>query len=92
MAKKQRNSFTFYSSFEDAIATIEESDVQTKMEMYRAICRYALYHEEPRLKGIAKLAWQLIKPTLDKQWAQYINGCKGGAPVGNQNARKNGTS
>lgn len=93
--KEQRESFIFYASFEEAINEIEDSDKETKLAIYRAIVRYSLYREQPKLKGVANMAWKLICPMLDKQWTNYFNGCKGadfgkmgGAPKGNKNAAK----
>ncbi len=82
----QRESFVFYRSFKEAIDNAPKS---IKLTLYDAIIDYALYREEPNLDGIAKIAWVLIKPQLDANWIRYEKGCKGGAPKGNQNARKN---
>lgn len=81
----QRQSFTFYLSFEKAISKLEDSD---QLTIYRAIARYSLFGEEPtNLTGFAQLAWDLLEPTLKKSRANYINGTKGGAPKGNKNNR-----
>lgn len=88
MAKEQRNTFTFYASFEEAINDIEQSDKETQLMLYRAICRYGLYKEDPKLTGIAKIVWRIIEPILQKQWKLYYNGKNGGAPTGNTNASK----
>lgn len=54
------------------------------------INQYWTTGEEPSLpeKGEVTVAWRLIKPMLDAQRAASENGKKGGAPKGNQNARK----
>lgn len=84
MENNSRDSFVFYKSFQEAIDEAQESE---QLEIYRAISCYALYHKEPELTGLAKVAWLLIKPQLDANWKRYENGCKGGAPVGNTNNR-----
>jgi len=81
----KRDSFIFYKSFHEAIS---EAPSDEQLLIYRAIANYALYHEEPDLQGVAKLAWLLIKPQLDANWKRFKNGCNGGAPTGNSNAQK----
>ena len=57
--------------------------------MYKAITAYVFEGVEPELAtDYERLAWRLIRPQLDANLRRYINGCKGGAPKGNQNARK----
>ncbi|MBQ8865134.1 MAG: hypothetical protein IJ020_03225 [Bacteroidaceae bacterium] len=81
----QRQSFTFYLSFEKAISKLEDGD---QLTIYRAIARYSLFGEVPNnLTGFAQLAWDLLEPTLRKSRANYLNGKKGGAPKGNKNNR-----
>jgi len=89
---KQRDTFIFYRSFFEAI---EEVEAESQLPIYRAIAMYALDKKEPKLTGLAKVLWRLIRPQIDANWIRYENGCKGaehgfkgGAPVGNQNARK----
>lgn len=60
----------------------------TALEMYMD---YAFDGTEPELNGqplVMKLFWKAAKPLIDANNKNYINGCKGGAPTGNQNARK----
>lgn len=89
---KQRDSFIFYRSFFEAI---EEVEAESQLPIYRAIAMYALDKKEPKLTGLGKVLWRLIKPQIDANWQRFENGCKGGehgfkggAPMGNQNARK----
>ena len=57
--------------------------------MYRGIVNYALDGKEPVFENpLLKLAWTLIRPNLEKGLRNWKNGCNGGAPAGNQNARK----
>ena len=89
---KQRDSFIFYRSFFEAI---EEVEAESQLPIYRAIAMYALDKKEPKLTGLAKVLLRLITPQIDANWQRFENGCKGGeygykggAPIGNQNARK----
>ncbi len=82
---EQRQSFTFYLSFEKAISKLEDTD---QLTIYRAIARYSLFGEEPKnLDGFAQLAWDLLEPTLKKSRTNFLNGRNGGAPIGNRNNR-----
>ena len=85
----ERNSFTFYLSFEKAIEHLSDAD---QLLLYRAISRFSLFGEEPTLSGFAAMGWELIKPILVKSRTQSINGskAKGVAKptmVGNTNAK-----
>ena len=83
----RRDAFIFYRSFYDAISRCP-ADLQSAL--YRAVASYALDCIEPDFSDnqMAAAIWTLIKPQLDANRKRYLNGCKGGAPSGNQNARK----
>lgn len=82
-----REAVTFYRSFHEAIQ--EEEDPMKRLQAYEAILNYALYGMEPEeIKGIAKAAFIVAKPVIDSSNKACENGKKGGAPKGNQNARK----
>ena len=52
---------------------------------------YAFDGIEPDLTGqplVMKLFWKAAKPLIDANNKNYVNGCKGGAPIGNSNAKK----
>lgn len=89
---QERKGFMCYRSFRDAI---KELPIEERLEVYEAIVDYALDKIEPetaKMSGAVRMAWKLIKPTLEADWTRWQNGCKGGAPSesmrGNQNARK----
>ena len=69
-----RESFIFYASFYDAI---KELPNELRLEIFDAVCAYALSGEEPALTGVAKAIFTLIKPPLAASAARYENGCKG---------------
>lgn len=92
MGRNSRDTFIFYRSFHEAISDLNDGD---KLLIYEAIIRYALDRVDPGLTGFPGTVFKLIRPQLDANWKRYENGCKGaeygvegGAPQGNQNARK----
>lgn len=92
-SQDERQSFTFYLSFEKGIQALKNAD---QLLVYRAISRYSLFGEKPALRGFALMVWELILPTLEKSRKGFENGKLGaefgklgGAPKGNKNACKN---
>ena len=92
MSNQERESFVFYRSFFDQLEELSAADA---FPLYRAIARYGLLHEEPDLKGIQKVVFIGVRAQLEANWKRWENGIKGagfgklgGAPKGNQNARK----
>jgi hypothetical protein len=81
-----RDGFVFYRSFYEAINELPDENFK---KVVCAICRYALYGDEPlELSMIEKSLFLLIKPQIDANERRRQNGCKGGAPRGNQNAQQ----
>lgn len=76
-----RDSFVFYRSFYEAI---KNQDDKTISNLFKAICEYALNHNEIELNGIEDLAFQLIKPQLEANFKKALNGYKGGIAKGKQ--------
>ena len=91
MSEKQplRQSYTFYLSFEEGLQHLDDHD---ELIMRRALSRYALYGEMPDLPGYLMLGFTSWKANVDssneRREASAANGKRGGAPKGNQNARK----
>ena len=81
-----KNSFIFYRSFSECLKSLPDKE---RLILYNSIIDYALDEIEPNLDGCLKGMFALIKPQLDANIRRWKNGCKGGAPVGNQNATKN---
>ena len=79
------DSFIFYSSFYESIRELPK---EQQAELYEAIFAYAFDGVETAFTGVQKAIFSLILPQLKANRSMYINGCRGGAPVGNQNARK----
>lgn len=71
------DSYVFYRSFEESF---EDIDDMTELKVRRAISRYALYGEEPELKGIASAMFKLISPVIDASQKRRKNGNLGGRP------------
>jgi len=83
----ERKSFLFYGSYLDAVERLKDKDV--KLELMLAIAHYGLDRKVPKFSNdLAAMAWVFIEPLLDANYKNYINGSKGGAPTGNQNAKK----
>lgn len=83
-----RQGFTFFRSFRDAIKMTPPKD---QLVLYKAIADYALDRIEPdisRLSTAGRIYWTALRPNIDSGIVRYLNGCKGGAPKGNSNARK----
>lgn len=72
------DSFVFYRSFRDAI---EEMPDENKLATLLAICDYALYGVEPKLKdAMARAVFTVARPSIDSNNAKRIGGKKGGRP------------
>jgi hypothetical protein len=82
----ERESIVFYRSFYEAIAQLQ--DTKTKVEVYDAVFEYGLNGVETEITGIAGALFTAFKPQIDKNNKRYENSLKGGAPKGNQNAKK----
>ena len=81
----KRESFIFYKSFYESIKELDPLD---QVQIYDAIFKYQFEAEEIELEGICKSIFTLIIPQLEANNKRYLNGLKGGAPKGNQNATK----
>lgn len=76
----QRTQFTFYESFFKAISRIKKK--QDRADAYDMICAYALYQEEPNLdtaSDAVAIAFELLRPVLDKAKERAESGKKGGS-------------
>ena len=69
-----RDSFVFYKSF---LSAIDELTPDIQLEVYQAICHYAIDGIEPDIKGISFAIFSLIKPQIDANNKKYENGKKG---------------
>ena len=92
--KAERPYFTFFRSFYKAIDNLPE---QVQLSLYRAIVAYSLDFQEPDFSQLENTAfiqaiWEGFCPILRNGIQHYLNGAKGGAPEGNQNARKQPTN
>lgn len=71
----ERESFIFYRSFYEAIKCLP---AEVQVEIYPAICEYALFGRLPRnLSKVTKAVFALIKPNIDVNTARFENGKKG---------------
>lgn len=58
----ERNQFTFYRSYRDALRALNAKDFKA---VVLAICDYALDESEPCFSGVPHAVFTLIRPTLD---------------------------
>ena len=76
-----KDSFVFYASFYEAISALPGD---TRLEVYEAVCKYALLGELPELSPVAKAMFTVMRPVMDAASARYeasvANGKKGGRP------------
>lgn len=82
----ERESFIVYKSFYGLIKLLPEAD---RLRMFESIFEYGFTGIEPEIVGDTSQAiWAAIRPQLNANYKRWSNGIKGGAPKGNQNARK----
>lgn len=74
--------FVFYGSFMKAISTLPDDE---RLQAYDAICKYALYDEEPTCTGAALGMFYMAQPQIDANRRRRENGGKGGRPKANKN-------
>lgn len=75
-----RSQFTFYESFFKAVSRIKKA--QDRAAAYDMICAYALYQTEPDLDKApdsVAIAFDLLRPVLDKAKEKAESGKKGGS-------------
>ena len=69
--------FLFYGSFYDALRRLPTPELRD--QAYTAICRYALYGEEPgELEPMVEVIFVLARPQIDANTRRRVNGGKGG--------------
>ncbi len=88
--KAERPYFKFFRSFYKAIDNLPD---QVQLSLYRAIVSYSLDFQEPDFTQLDNAAfiqaiWEGFRPILRNGIKNYLNGANGGAPEGNQNAKK----
>lgn len=80
-----RDSVVLYRSIAEAIKEYPKSK---QLSALWAVIDYGLDGKEYEGDGLAKSAFLIAKPLIDVNNKRYENSKKGGAPRGNQNARK----
>ena len=88
-----KNSFVIYHNYRETLEDLTDEQVG---KLFRAIFDYEIDKKEPNFNGELKIAFRFIKKDLDINNDKYEsicernrkNGQKGGAPKGNQNAKK----
>lgn len=59
-----RKRFSFPKSYYEALRLLPKSQ---RLEVYEAVCAFALYGEQPQLKGRSAAAFTLIKPEIEAE-------------------------
>lgn len=72
----EREQFTFYRSFWEALKALPKKD---QLPFVMAVCSYAFGEENKTLTGQASAAFLLVKPILDKANKKAANGKLGGS-------------
>lgn len=88
-----KNSFVLYYNYREILTDFTDEQLG---KLFRALFDYEIDRTEPKFSGELKIAFGFIKKDLDINLVKYDNICKrnrengqnGGAPIGNQNARK----
>ena len=73
-----RDSFVFYRSFFESFSDLSKKD---KLQLFDALCNYALNDIEPELTGAPSAMFKLLKPQVDANNRRFENGKKGGRPT-----------
>ena len=81
----EKNSFVFYESYWKAVAALPKKQ---QLPLLAAIITKSLYDEDSVLDGVSEGMFSLILPQIQANNRRYENGKKGGAPTGNNNAKK----
>lgn len=80
------NGFTFYKNYYELIDNLSTEDKRLMLEV---IVDYIFRDVEPiGLEKMNLAIWNNLKMPLSKSKRQSLNGNKGGAPIGNNNAQK----
>ena len=83
-----RDSFIFYRSFYEAIKILDDRD---RLEIYDAICEYAMNGNDTQMEAVGRAIFALIKPQIDANNKRYGNGAKGGRPKTKAKPKQNQT-
>jgi hypothetical protein len=70
-----REYFVFNRNYYEVVKALDDKQ---RLEMYDAICEFALNQNESKIEGLANALFSLIKPDILKGLAKYNNGVKGG--------------
>ncbi len=86
----KKSNFVFLASYYTAIENLERAEA---LETLYAIVKYGVTGTIPKkMTNLTKSILDLVKPTINSSYNRYQacieNGKKGGAPRGNQNAKK----
>ena len=70
-----REYFVFHRNYYEIVKALDE---KARLDLYDAICEYALNQNESKIEGLPNVLFSLIKPDILKGLKKYENGIKGG--------------
>jgi hypothetical protein len=70
-----REYFVFQRNYYEIVKVLDEKQ---RLEIYDAICEFALNQNESKIEGLSNALFSLIKPDILKGLIKYKNGVKGG--------------
>ena len=76
---------TFFESYHEAAMMMADGD---RLAFYDAVMAYAFEGVEPELDGMVKMAWLLVRPTIDANLSKQVAGSAGGRPSAAGSATK----
>ncbi len=90
----EKKSFVVYHSYRECFKDFSDEEIG---QLFKAMLEYSQKGEVPEMSRPLKVAFRFIRLQMDADEAKYTNECKrrsaagakGGAPMGNQNAKKN---
>nr|DAK14087.1 MAG TPA: hypothetical protein [Caudoviricetes sp.] len=90
----EKKSFVVYHSYRECFKDFSDEEIG---QLFRAMLEYSQKGEVPEMSKPLKVAFRFIRLQMDADEEKYTNECKrrsaagakGGAPMGNQNAKKN---
>lgn len=85
MAEEQKESFVFYKSF---IEAAEELPEERRWNFIKGIAEYAFDGKDPEFTGLEKMAFIIIRRSMDSSYKRYKASVENGKKGGNPNFKK----
>ena len=85
MADEQKDGFVFYRSYIEAAQELPE---ERRWDFIRGIAEYALDGKDPEFTGLEKMAFIIIRRSIDSSYKRYKASKENGKKGGNPNFKK----